>query len=720
MQKFVVLSALIFCLNYTLDAQSNLVAKGDKFMSLFQFEKAASFYKKAADADLNNISAWDKLGQAFIMNADLQSAESIYKVLSENPLSSHEAKFRYAQLLRANGKYEEAQKAYESFAKAMPYDTRADEFLNFSEQIKNLSQDLKAYELVSIPENSVASEIGPAYRNGNLTFSSNRKGNAAVKVSDNWSQKPYYDVFTMEQTSTGELASPSKAKGKVNRRLNEGPVTFSADGKLMIFTRSNYKKKGENGIRKLGLYSATYNERSHKWEKIQPLPFNSSEFNNAHPSLSPDGTKLYFTSDMPGGQGETDIYMSIKNGSTWENPINLGKEVNTAGREMFPFISELNNLFFSSDSRIGLGGLDILAATFENGKWGNVINPGVPLNSSSDDFGYICNATGKEGYMVSNRPGGIGGDDIYKFTKRSESVCGKVIDAKTKKVLENVMVKASSDDGLTTGSKTSQSGSYCLQLPVEREFKVTTSVEGYAPYQGKVSALAFGNPAQDIYLFPVGGIDLIVDVADKNGTKISDANAFLVNKKTGEVVQGTTDANGLVKFDLYKDQEYDVKVVKRSANKDSVYTKFVKAISTLGYKPSQRLEEKVELAVYDAKYAFDLPNIFFDYNKYDLNEGAKAELDKVIKVMNEFPDVEIELSAHTDSRGSSNSNLQLSAMRAQACVTYMESKNVNLTKLIAVGFGEMKIRNKCIDYVPCTDKEHAQNRRIEFKVVKFD
>jgi outer membrane protein OmpA-like peptidoglycan-associated protein len=239
-------------------------------------------------------------------------------------------------------------------------------------------------------------------------------------------------------------------------------------------------------------------------------------------------------------------------------------------------------------------------------------------------------------------------------------------------------------------------------------------------YQGKVSALAFGNPAQDIYLFPVGGIDLIVDVADKNGVKISDANAFLVNKKTGEVVQGTTDANGLVKFDLYKDQEYDVKVVKRSANKDSVYTKFVKAISTLGYKPSQRVEEKVELAVYDAKYAFDLPNIFFDYNKYDLNEGAKAELDKVIKVMNEFPDVEIELSAHTDSRGSANSNLQLSAMRAQACVTYMESKNVNLTKLIAVGFGEMKIRNKCIDYVPCTDKEHAQNRRIEFKVVKFD
>ncbi|MBK8657807.1 MAG: OmpA family protein [Bacteroidetes bacterium] len=194
----------------------------------------------------------------------------------------------------------------------------------------------------------------------------------------------------------------------------------------------------------------------------------------------------------------------------------------------------------------------------------------------------------------------------------------------------------------------------------------------------------------------------------------------MVNKRTGEVVQGTTDANGVVKFDLYKDQEYDVKVVKRSANKDSVYTKFVKAISTLGYKPSQRVEEKVELAIYDAKYAFDLPNIFFDYNKFDLNNRAKAELDKVVKVMEEFPDVEIELSAHTDSRGSSNSNLQLSAMRAQACVTYLESRNVNLTKLIAVGFGEMKIRNKCIDYVPCTDQEHAQNRRIEFKVLKFD
>lgn len=720
MQKFVALSLLACCFHYTLEAQPNYVAKGDKWMSLFQFEKAASFYKKAADLDANNITAWDKLGQAFVMNADLQSAEAIYKVLSENPLSSHEAKFRYAQILRSNGKYEEAQKVYDSFAKAMPYDTRSTEFLNFSEQLQNLSQDLKNYELVSIPENSVASEIGPAYLNGNLTFSSNRKGNNAVKITDNWSQRPYYDVFTMEQTSTGEVAEPFKAKGKVNRRLNEGPATFSADGKWMIFTRSNYKKKGEDGIRKLGLYSATYDDHKHRWVNIQPLPFNSSEFNNAHPSLSQDGSKLFFTSDMLGGQGETDIYMSIRNGSTWENPINLGKEVNTAGREMFPFVSELNNLFFASDAHIGLGGLDILSATWENGKWGNVLNPGVPLNSSSDDFGYVCNATGKEGYLVSNRPGGIGSDDIYKFTKRSESICGKVIDAKTKKVIENVIVKAQSADGLKTGSKTNQNGSYCLQLPVEKEFSVTTAAEGYATYEGKLSAMAFGNPAQDIFLFPVGGIDLIVDVADVNGAKISNANAFLVNKRTGEVVQGTTDANGVVKFDLYKDQEYDVKVVKRSANKDSVYTKFVKAISTLGYKPSQRVEEKVELAIYDAKYAFDLPNIFFDYNKFDLNNRAKAELDKVVKVMKEFPDVEIELSAHTDSRGSSNSNLQLSAMRAQACVTYLESRNVNLTKLIAVGFGEMKIRNKCIDYVPCTDQEHAQNRRIEFKVLKFD
>ncbi|MBK8657808.1 MAG: PD40 domain-containing protein [Bacteroidetes bacterium] len=526
MQKFVALSLLACCFHYTLEAQPNYVAKGDKWMSLFQFEKAASFYKKAADLDANNITAWDKLGQAFVMNADLQSAEAIYKVLSENPLSSHEAKFRYAQILRSNGKYEEAQKVYDSFAKAMPYDTRSTEFLNFSEQLQNLSQDLKNYELVSIPENSVASEIGPAYLNGNLTFSSNRKGNNAVKITDNWSQRPYYDVFTMEQTSTGEVAEPFKAKGKVNRRLNEGPATFSADGKWMIFTRSNYKKKGEDGIRKLGLYSATYDDHKHRWVNIQPLPFNSSEFNNAHPSLSQDGSKLFFTSDMPGGQGETDIYMSIRNGSTWENPINLGKEVNTAGREMFPFVSELNNLFFASDAHIGLGGLDILSATWENGKWGNVLNPGVPLNSSSDDFGYVCNATGKEGYLVSNRPGGIGSDDIYKFTKRSESICGKVIDAKTKKVIENVIVKAQSADGLKTGSKTNQNGSYCLQLPVEKEFSVTTAAEGYATYEGKLSAMAFGNPAQDIFLFPVGGIDLIVDVADVNGAKISNANAF--------------------------------------------------------------------------------------------------------------------------------------------------------------------------------------------------
>lgn len=710
------LSAVYICLH----AQADYVKRADRFMSLFRFEKAAALYKKAVDADANDIAAWEKLGQCFVYMKDFQSAEAVYKTLSDNPLSSHEAKFKYAQMLRMNGKYEDAQKAYNAFAKAMPMDTRSDDFLNFSEQLNNLTRDLKNYELINIPENSLASEIGPAYLLGNLTFSSNRKGSNAVKLTDNWTENPYYDVYTMQQTTTGTDAIPSKAKGKVNRRLNEGPACFSNDGKEMIFTASNYKRRGEDGVRKLGLYSARYDDRKKKWMNVKPLPFNSSVYNSAQPSLSEDGTRLYFVSDMPGGQGGTDIYMSLRNGNTWENPVNLGKEINTAGMEMFPFIAPSGRLYFSSDSRIGLGGLDILYATNENGKWGNIVNPGVPVNSSSDDFGYICSATGKEGYMVSDRPGGLGSDDIYKFVKNSESICGKVVDAVTKKALQNVTISALSENGIKISARSDNSGAYCFELPVGNTFRFISDAEGYATFESAVTVGAENNPPLNLFLFPRGGIDLTVDVLEKSGGKISDANAFLVNKKTGQVVQGKTDMQGQVHFDLYKDQEYDVKIVKKTANKDSVYSKFVKAISTMGLKPNQNISEVAELSKYDSKYVFDLPNIFFDYNKYDLNENAKTELDKVVAVMKDFPEVEVELSAHTDSRGSAPTNLKLSAMRAQSCVAYLESKSVNLTKLIAVGFGEMKIRNKCIDYVPCTDKEHAYNRRIEFKVLNID
>ncbi len=712
-------SFIFICLLFvslTALAQKDFVQKGDKFMHAFKFEKAAKMYKKAADADANNIAAWEKLGMAFVMLQDNASAEAIYKTLSSNPKAAPINKFYYAQQLRMEGKYKEADEAYKAFAEAVPNDPRAMEFKNFARDVEPLTQDFKTYELNILPDNSPASEIGPAYDAGKLVFASNR-GNGAS--GDYGTGMGYYDLYEQRSAGTGDSVIPAKLKGKVNKRFNDGPATFSTDGKEMIYSAANYKGKSKTGIRMTGLYHADFNAAKNKWINIKPLNINNPEYNVTHPALSKDGTRLFFVSDMPGGLGESDVYMSVKNGDKWEQPVNLGKDVNTAGAEMFPFIADDGTLYFSSDSRVGLGGLDIYSATQAGGKWSNIQNLGFGVNTSGDDLSYVSDETGKNGFIASQRSGGVGGDDIYKFKRLAEPVCGTVADAKTKNVIEGAFVTATNANGDQHRIHTDAKGNFCFNLQPGTEYKLVTAKDGYTAEPTTMYVNQTRNARQIISMEPHGGIEFSLDVTQKDGGALEGAVAFLINKSTGEVQQRRSDSTGQVKFDLYKDQEYELKVAKRS--RDGAYDKFVKTISTMGFTPSQKLSEKAELT-FNQSVAFDLPNVFFDYNSFAIKPAAAKELDKIAEVMNKFPEVQIELSAHTDSRGKSTINMVLSAQRAKACVDYLASKGVNKTHIIAIGYGEEKIRNRCVDDVEpaCTDKEHSYNRRTEFKVVKFD
>ncbi len=688
-------------------------------MQAFKFEKAAAMYKKAADADANNVVAWEKLGRAFVLSGDNTSAEAIYKTLSDNPAATPINKFYYAQQLRLAGKYDEAGAAYKAYAAAQPNDPRAIEFKSFSDDVKPLTADKKSYELYILPDNSDASEIGPAYNAGTLVFASNRGHGQGVATVDFWTGRGYYDLYEQRSAGAGDSVVPAKLKGKVNRRFNDGPATFTRDGKEMIYTSANYKAKSKDGYRKLGLYHADYDFNKKKWINIKPLSFNNSEYNVTHPSLSKDGTRLFFVSDMPGTIGETDIYVSVKNGSSWEQPVNLGKEVNTSGTEMFPFIADDGTLFFSSDSRVGLGGLDIYSATLNGNKWGNVQNLGAGANSVGDDLGYVSDETGRNGFIVSERAGGVGGDDIYKFKRFTEPVCGTVADAKSKSIVEGALIVATSTTGDQHKIPTDSKGNFCLNLQPGQEYRFEAIKDGYAGDTSTMYVNQARNARKIINLTPRGGIDLIVDVSDKDGLMVDGATAFIVNKKTGETIKQKTDSTGKLKFDLYKDQEYELRVAKKG--RDGAYTKFVKTISTMGFTTSQKLTETAELDFKDG-ISFDLPNVYFDYNSAVIKPEAAKELDKVADVMKKFPEVQIELSAHTDSRGKAQINMVLSAQRAKGCVDYLQSKGVDITHIIAIGEGEGKPRNRCVDEVepPCNDKEHAINRRTEFKVVKFD
>ncbi len=535
MRKLSLLQFIICCFAFCPATDlSAWLKKGDKCLKNFRYDEAIDYYKKVAARDTNDFLAWEKLGNAYLILNDYKNAESVYKVLAENPLANHLNKFYYGQCLRANGKYDEAQKAYVEFAKAMPSDSRAIEFKAFAEKVKPLLQDRKLFELSAFEQNSSASEIGAVYSGGKIIFSTNRNSNNPVKHVEEETAMPYFDLFEMNESDS---TSPVKLKGNVNAKFNEGPATFSADGKQMIFTRTNYIKHGTDYILRLGLYHADF-DSAKGWINIQPLNINSLTYNVAHPSLSTDGSRLFFVSDMPGGLGETDIYVSEKQDDKWGTPRNLGKEINTPGREMFPFIEDNNKLYFSTDSRLGLGGLDIFSAFQSNEFWVYVANLGTPVNTTADDFGYSTHPKGKKGFIISNRTGGAGEDDIYKFIRHDQEI-------------------------------------------------------------------------------------------------------------------------------------------------------------------------------------FNLPNVYFDSSSYELRADAKVILDSVALVIKQHPTLVMELNGHTDSRGTNEFNIYLSHQRANACENYLSTVGVDRSRIITTGFGEEKLTNNCKEPDDCPDSEHQQNRRVEFKVIKF-
>jgi len=699
------------------------IKRGDACMKMGTYDKAAAFYKKAADGNINDVSAKEKLGKALLESGDLQSAEAVYKLLAESPMAADINKFYYGQVLRMNGKYEVAAAAYQSYFDGHPNDPLAAEFKDFLNRVTPLLTDHKVYTVTNIPENSAGSDVGPTFCLYTFCFSSNGHS----------SRKSNYDLYMLHGGNASNPASPQKLKGNVNKQLDEGAAAFSHNGKEMIFTRSNYGHKGTDHVMHLGLYHAEYDTTAQAWKNIMLLPFVDYSYNYMQPSLSKDGSRLFFASDMKGGLGETDIYMSTRQGNTWSAPVNLGSGVNTIGKEETPFIADDGTLYFASDSRLGLGGLDIYAAMLTDTVWGRAQNAGVPLNSAYNDFGYVSDSTGRSGYIVSNRPGGMGGNDIYHFAMNNSSACGILIDAKTQKLVSGATVTLLGNDGTQRDTKSSDGGDFCFDRAGDGQLEVSKT--GYERYNGPLNST--GGARQIIMLQPQATIDLTINVSQQSRHSVEGATTLLQNTGTGAVSEQKSDSDGIVHLALEPNQEYVLKVSKTD-DKGS-YEKFVRPISTLGLKAGQRITENAQLIYHpgviatstvasnssgpsianadpaDVSSGRDLPTVYFDLGSYNLNLNAKIALNKIAAYMLAAPGAQVEISSNTDASGSLQANMKLSAKRALSCLNYLVEKGVDKSRFIAVGYGASKLVSNCIN---CTEAQQALNRRTEFKILK--
>ena len=275
-------------------------------------------------------------------------------------------------------------------------------------------------------------DFSPAYYQDGVVFVSTRAvKKEKEKLRDIWIDDNFMSLFFAKQNTDGMLATPEEFSEKITTKFHEGPVSFTRSADQIFFTRNHFnkgkRKNSKDGIMKLNIYTA--NRSGDSWTEAKELPFNTAEHEEAHPSISPDGTHLYFASDRPGGFGGMDIYVSKFVGGSWSDPINLGDKINTAGNEIFPFIHDDGSLYFASNGWGGLGGLDIFKSAKQEGNefWRQAENIGTPFNSPKDDFGLVTNVLGTEGYFTSARDGGHGQDDIYHFVRKKTPKTFKTI-----------------------------------------------------------------------------------------------------------------------------------------------------------------------------------------------------------------------------------------------------------------------------------------------------
>lgn len=709
-------------------AQTGAEKRGDKKFNMFNFFRAAELYKKAATGKKASTTAKQKLARTYVILDDYANAEVYYGDLAKTPGTDVSNKLNYALSLRANGKYEEADKYFNEYAKANPKDPRAEELKDNSKKIAGLKNNI-SYTLSGLNQNSPAIDMGPAYyRDNALVITSNRGNDVYVGRTDVWTGGRFFDMYVLGPDS-GTAYGPAKLlKGKKpNSKYHEGPATFNKDFTEMYFTRTNYiknkLKKSKAKIAHLQLFHATWDAKNNKWMNIELVKnLNSNEYNVGHPSLSPDGKKLFFMSNMPGGFGGSDIYVSYRDASgNWGTPINLGKKVNTPGDELFPFIGEDGTLYFSSDSRAGFGALDIYSTTFNGSEWGNVENLGMPVNSNRDDFGYVTNATGQKGFIVSNRAGGIGMDDIYNFTRNIVIVKGMVLEAANKAAIKDAEIKISSGVDMVSTKTSGNDGGFTFTATPGKQYDFTVEKQGYKPATTSVTPTRDFKKTVEIYLGPAQSnetVTLNASVMDTyDGANLEGAVIKVTNKTTGEEMTCTTDASGKCKIDLKSNMQYEVCAVK-DGDAESGYELLCREVNTNGMAAGSSKDENFELRLITKGTVFVMDNIYYDLNKSNIRSDAAVELNKIVKLLKQYPNMDMEVSSHTDSRASDQYNLNLSAQRALAVVNYLQSKGIKQSRLIAVGFGERKLVNGCGDGSECTEEQHQKNRRTEFKVLK--
>ena len=615
-------------------AQSKLA---DKFFENFAYVRASELYEEAVANGDDSEHVLTRLGDCYYNNSNAAKAATWYKKALDKYSDIHpEYIYKYSQVQRSLGNYQEAEDYLQKFKERQNEDSRTKFILGDVKIYDELSSMEKVYiEVTNLDINTEYSDFGSFEYDGNLYFASAR--NTSNKLYD-WNEEPFLDIYQVDvkdDNGVKTLGKPGFIMAEdVNTNYHEASVAITNDGKTIYFTRDNVNKRNrldydKKGTTHLKIYKASLDNGN--WSDVEELPFNDDVFSTGHPALSPDNKTLYFVSDRDDidSFGQTDIYkVTINDDGSYGEPENLGAAINTEGREMFPFIAKDNTLYFSSDGYLNLGLLDIYKSDALNGSTDKPKNLGAPYNSGADDFAFYITEN-ETGYFSSNREGGKGSDDIYSFAayECKQTVTGVARDSKTQEPLNAVTIEIINDAGVIIQTVTTAAdGAYTYEVDCNQKY----SIRGSKP-----------NYKDDVQHFVAGSENNFENKVDLNLIPLCFDSEIVINP------------------------------------------------------------------------------IFFDFDKWNIRTDAQYELENIVSVMRDHPQMVIKIESHTDSRGRDAYNIKLSDRRAKSTRDYLLSRNIAPERIeSAIGYGETQLLNECSNGVKCSKEKHQKNRRSKFLIVQ--
>jgi outer membrane protein OmpA-like peptidoglycan-associated protein len=730
------------------------VKRANAYYNQFDFQTALDLYQSVLKRDEGNLYVNGQVGNCYKFLNQIQKSEPYYAVVAQSEDTDPKYKFYYAQSLLANGNYDAGLEMMNSYYAIMGDEKRILSSLPF-----DLAEKDTRYKIEIGDFNSQHADFSPFFLKDELFFISNRKDDAILSRNDVWSQRPFTQLYRIkmkkediseteeesglevEQKSTPEVFNQSS----VSKRYHEGPITWDATQNDIYLTRSNYSEKravkGDDNEINLKIVKVAFVNGSTETngdfggKMVNNTSFSSDEYSVAYPSVTSDGNYMIFASDMPGGYGGLDLYLAENVGGLWSNAVNLGEMINTLGNEAFPHIMPNGTLYFASDGLFGLGGYDVFESKLkEDGFFSTPRNLLAPINSTFDDFSLWMDDLSTNGYFTSNRPSEYGGDDIYSFKREAFIFEAVVYDSKTDERLPEVeVILLDVSSGKKTALMTDVDGYVTANILPNNSYKLLVEKADYLPEKAEFTTLE-DNVYAEIPLLKNFGIVLDITVVDEDTKEeIPFAALYLVELKSEKELNVVANKFGKASFVIDGEIEYRIKASKSLDDPNFVYLAVSNDFNTYGTQAPAQLYSTIELKKQCVGCEIVIEDILYDLDKYFIRPDAAKILDKLVKVLVDNPNIDIELSSHTDCRASQKYNMWLSAKRAEAAVNYIIENGIDYRRLTAAGYGESQplevpgapgLYCTCEDKVGpgksdarCTEQVHQLNRRTAFTIL---